>query len=534
MKKLIIAAVCVAVILGGTFGAYKINESRKSKKAVAKVTPVSLMTDSYWGDELQLSGMITAGNVQKVMLDNQKLVDEVLVKEGDTVKKGDPLMKYDMTALELDAAQKENAVSMAEVNIKTAKKELSRLKNLKPSEMMPTEPEPTPPPEPVIPEKPSVNKLSVVENSSMAVTGDGSAQNPLVFNCSGETVVKAVFLQTMMQNQTYGVFKVYDESDTAIYQWTVFGGYITEAPTEDWCVGESVTLNNDGGISLEFNAKIYGSFKVLAEETVDDTFYDNYEESSYTGFQLDPKSDDYMYSRAELAKLISEKESEIKSLELEKKSAELAYKTAQAQKESGSIISTMDGHVSSVGDLENIEADKPFIVVEGQNGLSVTGYVGEMNLDKVAVGSYVNVMSWETGESVQAEVTEINMTPVSYSSQNWNENPNSSTYEFTAEITDETSMSTDMGINITIPAQAEASGMFIPKVYVREEDGSYYVLKADENNRLKKQYVKTGRIVYGSQIEIKSGLSESDKICFPYGKNIKEGIKTKDTDEVLW
>ena len=50
MKKIIIAAVCAAVILGGTFGAYKINESRKSKKAVAKVTPVSLMTDFYWGD----------------------------------------------------------------------------------------------------------------------------------------------------------------------------------------------------------------------------------------------------------------------------------------------------------------------------------------------------------------------------------------------------------------------------------------------------------------------------------------------------
>ena len=61
-----------AVILGGTFGAYKINESRKSKKAVAKVTPVSLMTDSYWGDQLELSGVITSGNVQKVMLDNQK------------------------------------------------------------------------------------------------------------------------------------------------------------------------------------------------------------------------------------------------------------------------------------------------------------------------------------------------------------------------------------------------------------------------------------------------------------------------------
>ena len=187
-----------------------------------------------------------------------------------------------------------------------------------------------------------------------------------------------------------------------------------------------------------------------------------------------------------------------------------------------------------MGDLENLESDKPFIVVLGQNGLSVTGYVGEMNLDKVTAGSMVNVTSWETGETVMAEVTEVNTTPVSYSSQNWNENPNSSVYEFTAEIIGDTSISANMGISISIPAQENEGGMFIPAVYVREEDGRYYVMKADENGRLKKQYVKTGRIIYGSEIEIKDGLDESDKICFPYGKNIKEGIKTKDTDEVLW
>ena len=31
-----------------------------------------------------------------------------IVKEGDSVKKGDPLLKYDITALELDLKQKEN------------------------------------------------------------------------------------------------------------------------------------------------------------------------------------------------------------------------------------------------------------------------------------------------------------------------------------------------------------------------------------------------------------------------------------------
>ena len=54
--------------------------------------------------------------------------------------------------------------------------------------------------------------------------------------------------------------------------------------------------------------------------------------------------------------------------------------------------------------------------------------------------------------------------------------------------------------------------------------------KADENDRLVKQYVKTGRIIYGDTIEIKAGLSEDDRIAFPYGKTAKEGVRAVDSD----
>ncbi len=62
------------------------------------------------------------------------------------------------------------------------------------------------------------------------------------------------------------------------------------------------------------------------------------------------------------------------------------------------------------------------------------------------------------------------------------------------------------------------------------ENGKSYVLKADENDRLVKQYVKTGKIIYGDTIEIKSGLTEDDRIAFPYGKTAKEGIRVVDSD----
>ena len=81
MKKAIIIITSAAVAVGGVFGAYQLNERRKTNKAVAKVTPVSLMADSYHGSDLELNGMISSGNVQNIMPDNQKLVEKVLVKE---------------------------------------------------------------------------------------------------------------------------------------------------------------------------------------------------------------------------------------------------------------------------------------------------------------------------------------------------------------------------------------------------------------------------------------------------------------------
>ena len=48
----------------------------------------------------------------------------------------------------------------------------------------------------------------------------------------------------------------------------------------------------------------------------------------------------------------------------------------------------------------------------------------------------------------------------------------------------------------------------------------------DNNGKLEKQDVVTGSILWGSYIEIKSGLTLDDYVAFPYGKNVKEGTAT--------
>ena len=40
----------------------------------------------------------------------------------------------------------------------------------------------------------------------------------------------------------------------------------------------------------------------------------------------------------------------------------------------------------------------------------------------------------------------------------------------------------------------------------------------------------TGKSLWGSYTEIRSGLTEDDFVAFPYGKNVKPGAATQESD----
>ena len=74
-------------------------------------------------------------------------------------------------------------------------------------------------------------------------------------------------------------------------------------------------------------------------------------------------------------------------------------------------------------------------------------------------------------------------------------------------------------------------GTYLEQMFVREDGNQYYVYKKGDNGKLKKQYVEVGKNVSGS-LEIVSGLSLDDEIAFPYGRDVREGAKTKSTDDM--
>ena len=177
----------------------------------------------------------------------------------------------------------------------------------------------------------------------------------------------------------------------------------------------------------------------------------------------------------------------------------------------------------SVGSIEG----SAFIVVSSDSGLYLKGTLTEYQLNEVEPGHMVEVMSWDTGNSYIASITEIYPYPVddpySYGNQNV------SKYPFVAYIEDATDLKNNMSVSVRVQENVENSNaLYLDKAYIGDENGRKFVYKVDEDFRLKKEYIQTGKVIYGSYMEILSGVNEDDQVAFPYTKNIKDGVKAKE------
>lgn len=582
-KRILTAAVCLVVAAGGVTGGAMFYRANQSKKHKVEVIPVSNIMEQYWGDEIYMDGIVSASNNHSVILSNDQLVERVLVKEGDIVKKGTPLLDYDMMAVELEVAQKKTSLALAEDHVRQAERELEKLKNLRPSEEMPDFDDDFFEPDDFgEPDMPS-NILSEVKDVSEAAAGDGSSNSPYQFACSESTVVRTSVLEQISNTNSRAVFVVYDETGYAVYAWIISADSLSGIPFADWTLGEHITLTEDGGVQISGNGTWYGIVQVggsfdydpagtntdepteppteeTTEPSTDNTENtentdntDNTDETSPDDLiqpvafinplsEIKPlasknESEDYMYSRSELQYKISQQELEIHSMEIEVKKAKIEYDAALEKQKNPQELSKIDGVVSKVAkSAEELEINEPYIVVRGEGSVMIQGNASEMYLDEIKPGTIINVSSWDTGEMVSARVTEVGNVPTSYDgSQDYGQNPNSSLYPFRAIVEDECDLTVGNYISITFSGEVSNNNFYIPLSYVRQEDGQYYVMKESKDGKLEKQIIQTGKIIYGGySIEVISGLSESDHICFPYGKYVTEGAVVKKKNDTSY
>ena len=89
----------------------------------------------------------------------------------------------------------------------------------------------------------------------------------------------------------------------------------------------------------------------------------------------------------------------------------------------------------------------------------------------------------------------------------------------------------DAQIQLTAEPKDKTGQIVIPNYLIKTDNGGRdYVMIQGSDGLLKKQRIVTGKTYYGYAIEVVEGLSESDKIAFPYPKNAVEGAPTKEVD----
>lgn len=239
------------------------------------------------------------------------------------------------------------------------------------------------------------------------------------------------------------------------------------------------------------------------------------------------------YTAKELSEMRKEQEKKIKELEFKLKMATAEYKIMQKELSDGNIYADFDGEVVSLlTEEESREQKQPFVKVSGGGGFYIEGSVSELEKANLKPGQEVTVNDWSSGGTYTGTVKSIGDFPSS--DDNWSGmgNPNATFYPFTAFVDGEANLQAGSYVSIQYSTSGETNGIYLEKAFVRTENGQSYVFALGSDGRLEKRNITTGKSLWGSYLEILSGLTPEDKLAFPYGKNVKDGAKAEEQDDI--
>ena len=264
-KKWIAAFIAAGVLLLGGVTVYAVKTSSQSTVKVVSVSDMS--GGGGWSDN-SLSGNITSDVSQNIYLADSQKVKKIYVKEGDTVKVGDDLLTYDMTLENLDLEMKKLEKQGIELNIEKAKREITKLKNTKPSSDngnedpgldIPEDPGEEPEDPSMEPEEPAEAYQELTAEAEPYM-GEGTVEEPYHFLCAADGAILGSFLNRMAEEQCFFVIEVREGDVSNGELLKIWGQKITEddfqvADTDRFQVNlEKETDDSDGQLPEDLKA----------------------------------------------------------------------------------------------------------------------------------------------------------------------------------------------------------------------------------------------------------------------------------------
>lgn len=264
-KKWIAAFIAAGVLLLGGVTVYAVKTSSQSTVKVVSVSDMS--GGGGWSDN-SLSGNITSDVSQNIYLADSQKVKKIYVKEGDTVKVGDDLLTYDMTLENLDLEMKKLEKQGIELNIEKANREITKLKNTKPSSDngnedpgldIPEDPGEEPEDPSMEPEEPAEAYQELTAEAEPYM-GEGTVEEPYHFLCAADGAILGSFLNRMAEEQCFFVIEVRESDVSNGELLKIWGQKITEddfqvADTDRFQVNlEKETDDSDGQLPEDLKA----------------------------------------------------------------------------------------------------------------------------------------------------------------------------------------------------------------------------------------------------------------------------------------
>lgn len=264
-KKWIAAFIAAGVLLLGGVTVYAVKTSSQSTVKVVSVSDIS--GGGGWSDN-SLSGNITSDVSQNIYLADSQKVKKIYVKEGDTVKVGDDLLTYDMTLENLDLEMKKLEKQGIELNIEKANREITKLKNTKPSSDngnedpgldIPEDPGEEPEDPSMEPEEPAEAYQELTAEAEPYM-GEGTVEEPYHFLCAADGAILGSFLNRMAEEQCFFVIEIREGDVSNGELLKIWGQKITEddfqvADTDRFQVNlEKETDDSDGQLPEDLKA----------------------------------------------------------------------------------------------------------------------------------------------------------------------------------------------------------------------------------------------------------------------------------------
>ena len=546
-KKIILIVVIVAVLLGAGGGAWYYFGHRNTEPVYVFPFNYVGMTE-YWGDSQESYGPVTTDKIQTVYLSDTQTVTEILVSQGDAVKKGDLLMSFDTTLSDLALERKRLDVEKLKLQLEDAKDRLREIRNMKPMVI------------PEIKDEEETNKnLGTALQGDYQISAnrdfDGSKKTLPLICWLGEGVqvtdalleelrVKAEEFQTINANDPNKQPPAEDTPDATTPEAAEepSAPEAPEEPTEPIQVQVSsfyvIFKVSKGNMSLGQRLSWNGLIVTKASDAYTFRFFDASAISDHMLADMGQEEEKQPeidfgsgFTAAQIAQMRSEQEKTIKDLEFQIKMAEADYKIMQTEVSDGKVYAEIDGEVVSVLSEEEAKLTyQPVLKVSGGGGFYVQGSVSELEKDNMKIGQEVTVNDWNTGMTYTGMVQSLGDFPSTSSGWNGMGNPNASFYPFTVFIDGEADLQEGRYVSVMYSTATSEQGIYLQNPFLRTEQGKSYVYVMGEDGRLEQRFVKTGKALWGSYMEILSGLSEEDLVAFPYGKNVKPGAIAQEGD----